>query len=79
MNYDVIILGGGPAGTAAASKLSAAGISTVLIEKNKHPREKTCAGILTQKTISLLEENFGILEMEQIISSNQVTIMHKIT
>ncbi|MCI9542524.1 MAG: NAD(P)/FAD-dependent oxidoreductase [Lachnospiraceae bacterium] len=77
MNYDVIILGGGPAGAAAANKLSAAGISTVLIEKNKHPREKTCAGILTQKTISLLEENFGILEMEQIISSDQVTIMYK--
>lgn len=77
MNYDVIILGGGPAGTAAASKLSAAGISTLLIEKNKYPREKTCAGILTQKTISFLKENLGFLKMEQIISSNHVTIMYK--
>lgn len=77
MDYDVIILGGGPAGAIAASKLSAAGISTLLIEKNKHPREKICAGILTQKTISLLEENIDILKMEQIISSNQVTIMYK--
>ena len=77
MDYDVIILGAGPAGAIAASKLSATGISTLLIEKNKHPREKICAGILTQKTMSLLEENLDILKMEQIISSNQLTIMYK--
>lgn len=77
MKYEVIILGGGPAGIAAAIKLSSAGISTLLVEKNKFPREKTCAGILTQKTISLLKENLYVPEIEQIISSNQVTIMFK--
>ena len=34
MNYDVIIIGGGPAGIAAAIKLSSASTSTLLIEKN---------------------------------------------
>lgn len=77
MNYDIIILGGGPAGIAAATKLSDAGASTLLIEKNEYPREKTCAGILTQKTISFLEENLSFPKMEQIITSNQVTIMYK--
>lgn len=77
MNYDVIILGGGPAGVAAAIKLSNAGILTLLIEKSKYPREKTCAGILTKKTLSLLKETLNFTDMGQIVCSNQVSIMYK--
>lgn len=77
MNYDVVIIGGGPAGIAAATKLSSAGVKTLLIEKDKYPREKTCAGILTEKTLSFLKENLYFSEMEQIICSNQVTVMYK--
>lgn len=77
MNYDVVILGGGPAGIAAAIKLSSAGVSTLLIEKYKYPREKTCAGILTQKTISFLEKNLSFPKMEPNVSSNLITIMYK--
>ncbi|MCM1261770.1 MAG: geranylgeranyl reductase family protein [Butyrivibrio sp.] len=77
MNYDVVILGGGPAGIAAAITLSGAGVSTVLIEKNIYPREKTCAGILTQKTVSFLEKNFSFTQTKHAFSANQVTTMYQ--
>ncbi len=38
LNYDVLIIGGGPAGSMAATKLVTAGYSVVLIEKVKFPR-----------------------------------------
>lgn len=43
-NYDVAIIGSGPAGASAALKLAENGISTVLIEKETLPRYKTCGG-----------------------------------
>lgn len=77
MNYDVVILGGGPAGIAAATILSEANVSTVLVEKSSYPREKTCAGILTQKTISFLKKFLCFQNMKEAVSANQVTLMYK--
>lgn len=77
MDYDVIIIGGGPAGIAAATILSRAGVSTALIEKKSYPREKTCAGILTQKTISFLEQVYSFSKIKQSFSCNQITTMYQ--
>ncbi|MEO1491770.1 MAG: FAD-dependent oxidoreductase [Pseudomonadota bacterium] len=35
---DVIVIGGGPGGAAAAAHLARAGLNTVLVEKDRHPR-----------------------------------------
>lgn len=77
MHYDIVILGGGPAGIASAITLSRAGISTALIEKYPYPREKACAGILTHKAISLLEEKLSFSQIKQEFSSNKVSIMYQ--
>jgi len=58
--YPVIIAGGGPAGAACAKALLEEGIETLVIEKDKMPRHKTCSGILFGQTQVLLEKYFGM-------------------
>jgi geranylgeranyl reductase family protein len=43
---DVAIVGGGPAGSTCAAFCAAAGLRTVLIEREKFPREKVCGDCL---------------------------------
>ena len=42
--YEVLVVGAGPAGCTAARQCAKAGLSTLLLEKEKIPREKRCAG-----------------------------------
>ena len=57
--YDVIIAGGGPAGSTAGYILSKAGLNVLIIDKSNFPRKKLCGGLITYKTIRLLERVFG--------------------
>ena len=58
-HFDVIIVGGGPAGSTAGYLLSRAGLKVVIIDKSRFPRQKLCGGLITHKTVSLLERVFG--------------------
>lgn len=44
MNFDVIVVGAGPAGATAAKALGEAGIATLLLDKAEFPRDKPCGG-----------------------------------
>jgi flavin-dependent dehydrogenase len=44
--YDVAIVGGGPGGSACAAVCAAGGLRTLLIEREKFPREKVCGDCL---------------------------------
>ncbi len=52
--WDVVIVGGGPAGAAAAYDLATAGKSVLILEKKEFPRFKPCAGGLTIKALARL-------------------------
>lgn len=52
---DVAIVGGGPAGAAAAYFLAARGHSVLVCEKKAFPREKTCGDGLTPRAVKALE------------------------
>jgi len=60
-DYDVIVVGGGPAGATASRFCAQAGLKTLLIEKEKFPRYKPCGGCLSLKTIRLLDFDFNPL------------------
>jgi geranylgeranyl reductase family protein len=58
-SYDVAIIGGGPSGTTAAYLLASKGYRVALIDKCIFPRSKLCAGLITWKTVDLLNRVFG--------------------
>jgi geranylgeranyl reductase family protein len=52
--FDVLIVGGGPAGSTCAGKLRAAGADVLVLDKKNFPREKPCAGWITPQVIETL-------------------------
>jgi len=60
---DVIVIGAGPAGSAAAYWLATAGLDVLLLEKTTFPREKVCGDGLTPRgTRALVELGIDVSE-----------------
>jgi len=53
--YDLIIVGAGPAGSAAAREAASLGLDTLILEKDAFPRYKPCGGALSDRALSLLD------------------------
>lgn len=51
---EVIIVGGGPAGSSAAWKLKRAGADVLVLDRERFPRLKLCAGWITPEVVSEL-------------------------
>jgi menaquinone-9 beta-reductase len=51
---DVIVVGAGPGGSAAAYHLATAGLDVLLLEKTSFPREKVCGDGLTPRAVKAL-------------------------
>mgnify|MGYP006293570895 CR=1 FL=1 len=51
MDFDVIVVGAGPAGAAAARCLAAGGAAVALVDAEKFPRHKPCAGWISRKAV----------------------------
>jgi geranylgeranyl reductase family protein len=60
-SHDVIVVGAGPAGATLAYELAKKGIGVLVLEKEKLPRYKCCAGGVTSKAAKLLD--FDISEI----------------
>ena len=56
--YDVVVVGTGPAGAVAAYELSRAGLSVLALDKQRHPRYKVCGGGLSARIESILGHDF---------------------
>ncbi len=57
---DVVVVGAGPGGSAAAKKCAEAGLETVLFEARKLPRDKVCSGLIVGSAAQrIVKEAFG--------------------
>jgi geranylgeranyl reductase family protein len=65
--YDVIVAGGGPAGGTTAYDLARRGARVLLLEKERLPRYKACAGGITLKTTKLLDFDLSPAYEQEII------------
>jgi menaquinone-9 beta-reductase len=53
--YDLIIIGGGPAGTAAAITGARSGARVLILEQGRFPRHKVCGEFVSAESLSLLK------------------------
>ena len=59
-SYDVVIAGGGPAGSSLAIRLASAGMSVLVAEQKRFPREKLCGEFISPECLSHFDE-LGVL------------------
>ena len=69
--FDVLVVGGGPAGSTAAYRLAEGGASVLLVDKATFPRDKPCGGGLTMRAVQqcpvdpspVVEEEVDLVEL----------------
>ncbi len=59
---DVVIVGGGPAGSVAAAQLAQRGVNAVLLDARQFPREKACGGGIQHRCLQFLPSDFSSVE-----------------
>jgi geranylgeranyl reductase family protein len=63
--WDVAVIGAGPAGLAAASAAAATGARTVVLERARHPRYKTCGGGLIGASLAAVDGQIAVPARDQ--------------
>jgi flavin-dependent dehydrogenase len=61
MNYDVIVIGAGPAGSTVSTLLASAGRRVLMLEKSRFPREKLCGEFITPECLNVFD-HLGVRE-----------------
>jgi flavin-dependent dehydrogenase len=59
MTYDLVVIGGGPAGSAGAITAARLGASVLLLERGRFPRQKVCGEFVSAESLSLLSALLG--------------------
>jgi flavin-dependent dehydrogenase len=67
--YDLIVVGAGPAGSACAITAARAGAKVLLLEKDHFPRQKVCGEFVSPESLGMLH---GFLEDDRFQSCPQV-------
>lgn len=73
MQYEVVVVGAGPAGSTAARFLAEKGVSVLLLDKERFPRFKPCGGGLP---LRVLQDFPYVKDMESVESYSYGGIVH---
>lgn len=61
--FDAIVVGGGPGGAVAAKRCAEKGLTTLLVEKKKLPRDKVCTGmVMGDWAHEIIRSEFGEIQ-----------------
>ncbi len=77
-DFDVVIIGGGPAGSVAGINLAKSGVNTAIIERKSFPRETLCGEFLSSEVTSHLKE-LNLFEKFISLNPNKITCFRFIT
>jgi len=69
VTFDIIVIGGGPAGSSCARRAAELGLSALLLERAEFPRSKPCAAGLTDKALALLRGDGAPVEHRRFDSA----------
>lgn len=72
--YDIIVAGGGPAGSAAAWQAAQAGAGVLVLDKATFPRDKPCGDGLTARGVSYLQKMGLAQQVAEFHRINRVTV-----
>lgn len=68
---DVVVVGGGPAGSAAAARLAAQGFATILVDRANFPRDKACGDFVGPAALSELAD-LEVTDTEAFGATNMI-------
>lgn len=69
--FDVLVVGGGPAGSTLAYELSGSGLKIAIMDKQDFPRQKVCAGWVTPAVIQELN-----IDLEDYANGRELQAIH---
>lgn len=75
VTHDLIVIGAGPAGSAAAMQACGLGLRVALIDKASFPREKLCGGGITGRALGFIRDVFGPLPGDLCHPCSQVRMV----
>jgi geranylgeranyl reductase family protein len=76
--YDVLVSGAGPSGSYAAYLLAKSGHKVALVERERIPRDKCCAGGVMQRAVGLLDFQIPDELIERRVTGANVVLGEKV-
>jgi geranylgeranyl reductase family protein len=74
--YDAIVVGAGPAGSTCAYRLASAGVSVLLLDRARFPRDKPCGGAVTARALRELPVDIdGVVE--RVVSRFELRLRYR--